>query len=288
MRMTSDYFRKLCAIALAAPLVLPAFEAQAARSDLAVSSGASNANHTELTAAPFVLDVGGTVAAVQFASTPLCDGLACSIDGPAVSATLLTGTNSKSAQATARYSFIVVGGPDPVPILLSGLYAVVNPLELPDGFGGTIATSSVGVTDSLGAVTYSFQSLCYNYSYYLNESGPPKNCGAGTFSGSFLSSAGSTLSVILSAFAARVFEDVAPGPASAYIDPFFQIDPVWAASHTGYSLQFEPGVGNGAPGNINTPVPEPETFVLMAAGLAVILRRRHLAGKRSPLLARAH
>jgi PEP-CTERM motif len=278
--MTGDSFRRLCAIALASPLVLAAFEAQAVRSDLSVGSGGSNTNHTELTAAPYTLDVGGTVAAVQFATTPLCDGLACSIDGPAVSATLVAGNGSKEAQVTARYSFNVLGGADPVPILLSGLYAVVNPLELPDGLGGTVASAAVGVTDSVGTVAYSFQSLCYNYTYYLNESGPPKNCGSGTFSGSFFAATGSTLSVVLSAFAGRIFSDAAPGAASAYIDPFFQIDPIWAESHSGYSLQFEAGVGNGAP-DATSPVPEPETVVLMAAGLAVLLRRRHLVGARA-------
>lgn len=272
--MTSDWFRSLTAIALATLLWLPALQAHAARSDLTVTSGGSTTNHTDLTAAPFVLDVAGTVATVQFASTPLCVGLACGIDGPAVSANLVAGNSSAKASVTARYSFSVLGGPDPVPILLSGLYAVVDPPELPDGFGGTIATAVVGVTNSLGENAYSFQSLCYNYTYYLNESGPPKNCGSGTFSGSFLATAGSTLSVVLSAFAGRVFPDVAPDLASAYIDPFFQIDPGWAASHGGYSLLFESGVGNGVPGTISSPVPEPETIVLMAVGLAALLQRR--------------
>jgi hypothetical protein len=45
--MTGDSFRRLCAIALASPLVLAAFEAQAVRSDLSVGSGGSNTNHTE-------------------------------------------------------------------------------------------------------------------------------------------------------------------------------------------------------------------------------------------------
>jgi hypothetical protein len=67
------------------------------------------------------------------------------------------------------------------------------------------------------------------------------------FSGSFFAATGSTLSVVLGAFAGRVFSDAASSAASAYIDPLFQIDPIWAESHSGYSLQFESGVGDGAP-----------------------------------------
>ena len=267
--MTHDLVPSLFAVGLAGPLLLAAFAAQAARADLTVTSGGATVGHTQSTASAFVLDVGGTVATVQFASTPQCTGLACGIDGPAVSATLLGGNGSALAQSTARYSFSVVGGPGPVPILLSGLYAVFNPPELPDGAGGTIATGTLGITDNLGQTSFSFQSLCYNYTYFLNESAPPKNCGSGSFSGSFMASAGSTFSVVLGAFVGRVFRDVGPGPASAYIDPYFEIDPVWAAAHGGYSLLFEPGVGNGMPGSI-TAVPEPETFVLMAAGLALL------------------
>ena len=271
-----DRVRSSFTLALAGPLLAASFAAQAARADLTVTSGGSTIGHTQLTANAFVLDVGGTVATVQFASTPLCVGLACGIDGPAVSATLLAGNGSSAAQSIARYSLSVTGGPGPVPVLLSGLYSVFNPPELPDGAGGTIATGTLGITDSLGHTSFSFQSLCYNYTYYLNESAPPRNCGSGSFSGSFMASAGSTFSVVLGAFVGRVFTDVAPGPASAYIDPSFQIDPAWAAANGGYSLRFEPGVGNGVPGDINTPVPEPETVVLMAAGLALLLSRRSL------------
>jgi hypothetical protein len=271
--MTRNRVRSLFIVGLASPLLLAAFAAQAARASLSVTSGGSTVAHTQSTPDAFVLDVGGTVATVQFARTPLCVGMACGIDGPAVSATLLAGNGSAMAETTARYSFSVVGGPGPVPILLSGLYSVFNPPELPDGSGGTIATGTLGIASSLGQTAFSFQSLCYNYTYFMHESAPPRNCGSGSFSGSFMASAGSTFSVVLGAFVGRVFPDAAPGPASAYIDPFFQIDPAWAAAHSGYSLLFEPGVGNGPPGGLTTAVPEPETVALMAAGLALLSRR---------------
>jgi len=271
--MAIDLSGSVRAIALAIPSVLLAVEGHAARSDLTVKNG-SNIIHTDVTTAPFVLDLNGSAATVQFAITPLCVGLACGVDGPAVSAALSAANLDGSADATARYTFTVLGGPDPVPILLSGLYSVFNPPEFPDGSGGTTASASVSIKDGLGADAFVFQSVCYNYTYFLNESSPPKNCGASTFAGSFLASAGSTFSVVLHAFAGRTSPDAVPGPVTAYIDPFFEIDPNWRTSHSGYALQFEPGVGNGAPGDILTAVPEPETVALMAAGLAALMVRR--------------
>lgn len=279
--MASCPARALAALLTAAPILLPAFDVHAARSDLNVGSGGSGTNRTQLTADPFVLDMGGTIATVQFASTPLCVGLACAIDGPAVGAYLLAGNGSHQAESTARYTFSVIGGPDPVPILLSGLYDNQNPMELPDGLGGTVTSAGVNVLSSLFENLYAFQSICYNYTYFLNESSPPKNCGSGSFSGSFMAAAGSTLSVVITAFAGRVFTDAAPGAASAYVDPFFEIDPAWTALHPGYSLAFEAGVGNGAPGIVTSPVPEPETSALMVTGLAaLLLRRKRRSGRK--------
>jgi hypothetical protein len=48
------------------------------------------------------------------------------------------------------------------------------------------------------------------------------------------------------------------------LDPYFYIDPAWASTHPGYSLEVETGVGNAAP------VPEPSSTVLIVAGLLAL------------------
>jgi hypothetical protein len=50
--------------------------------------------------------------------------------------------------------------------------------------------------------------------------------------------------------------------AAAYVDPYFSIDPTWAAQNAGYSLIFSPGIGNSLP----TPGPQPSTFGALAFG----------------------
>jgi hypothetical protein len=69
-------------------------------------------------------------------------------------------------------------------------------------------------------------------------------------------------------------EHLTVGQASGhvYLDPFFEIDPVWSAANPGYSLAFPDGFGN-LPGG----VPEPASWALMVAGfggLGAALRRR--------------
>jgi hypothetical protein len=52
--------------------------------------------------------------------------------------------------------------------------------------------------------------------------------------------------------------------ASAYIDPYIEIDPTWALANPGYSISVSQGVGNTAP------VPEAETYAMMLAGLGLV------------------
>lgn len=54
--------------------------------------------------------------------------------------------------------------------------------------------------------------------------------------------------------------------ASAFIDPVITIDPVFAASHPGYSVVVSDGVGNSLP----SAVPEPAEWALITAGLALL------------------
>ena len=56
------------------------------------------------------------------------------------------------------------------------------------------------------------------------------------------------------------------GVAHAFVDPILTIDPVFALSHPGYSVIVSAGIGNAAP---VAAVPEPETYALLLAGLAV-------------------
>jgi len=65
---------------------------------------------------------------------------------------------------------------------------------------------------------------------------------------------------------------------SAFIDPYFFIDPGFLAEHPGYSLSFS-GVGN-EPFH-TAPVPEPETYAMLMAGLGILgaFTRR---GKQNP------
>ena len=87
---------------------------------------------------------------------------------------------------------------------------------------------------------------------------------------SFSVAAGSSLTVSMRTLVWRRFADLAPALASAEIDPYFQIDPAWAATHPGYSLVFDAGVEN-APAI----VPEPAAALLMISGvIALAVRRR--------------
>ena len=64
------------------------------------------------------------------------------------------------------------------------------------------------------------------------------------------------------------------GQASASADPYFFIDPTFAAEHPGYTLSFSPFAGNDAIAS----VPEPATWALMIGGFGLAgaaLRRRH-------------
>jgi hypothetical protein len=77
-------------------------------------------------------------------------------------------------------------------------------------------------------------------------------------------------------------EYVGNSDIKAVADPFFEIDPTWAADHPGYSLQFSDSIVNGVPGPAGDAggVPEPAAWALMIAGFGMAgaaLRRRRAA-----------
>ena len=279
--------RHVALIAVLAPLSLSPLSGSASVfASAGAVTGEIGQGYQSATTDPKIVSVGGATASLQFRSTSNCLGAACRVDGPALGAYLTGGGQGDFARANLQYTVTVSGGPELVPILFSGAYETLDPDVLPRGAGGTNAGSSINanVVNGLSlASRYRFRSDCFNYPPEFEERGPEMNCGAGTFTGMVTMTENSTLQVSMSAFVFRSREDRFLGPASAYIDPFFQIDPVFASTHPGYMLAFDPGVGNGAPTPQDFSVPEPGGFALVAAGLAGIvgLRRRSISDKRS-------
>lgn len=281
--MRAETVRRLLAgvIAFAAPACFAL-----TTSELRAQSGVATDSYNGTTPVPASVATQNAQASLQFRGTTACSGLACFIDGPATSASIGSGVDN-SALARLFYSFSVVGPPGPstsVPIQVVGAYATINPHHWPDGNGGTIAQSRLRVFDDRSTL-FTFRSLCFNYLSERNEQGPDENCGApGQFNGSFLARSGSDVTVDLYSFVQMFWRDISPSAASTFLDPHFRIDPEWAATHAGYSLRFDDGVGNGLPGAFGTvpAVPEPETWALFGLGLAALgLVRRRSAGRRA-------
>lgn len=68
---------------------------------------------------------------------------------------------------------------------------------------------------------------------------------------------------------------VSTGSAASMIDPYVYIDPIWLASHPGYSVVVDDGVGNSP---IQS-VPEPASWGLTVAGLVALVAGRRKLGR---------
>lgn len=185
-----------------------------------------------------------------------------------------TGLDS-AISASLSYYFSVIGPTGlansavDVPIDISGQYSLAAKsfptASAPDAYSAV----SVNVLPLASGAALSFAKTC--------EEGftAPGQCGQGSFSGTGLLQFGGGFSGPYQVIMTANVESHLGYGASAYVDPYIQIDPTWAASNPGYSLVFDPGVGNALP------VPEPSTLALSVLGLLSMmglgLRRRDKA-----------
>jgi hypothetical protein len=207
--------------------------------------------------------LSGSRATAQFSATPFCYGLACATGGPAVGA---YGMAATTIQSIIDHQFSVSGpAPASVPLFVSGIFSNINPI-IAGGNTESVLTARLGQ----GSTSASFLSNCYDFANPQNrEASPAVNCRAGMFSFNFLASTIGVVSVELAAFVQPFGVDINPSLISAFIDPYIQIDPAWLSTHPGYSLTFDAGVSN-VPTVSVSPVPEPETYALLIAGLGLL------------------
>lgn len=188
-----------------------------------------------------------------------------------------THLSNKNANASAavQYDFLVDSGgvfSDVVPLTIRGRYYLTA-----SGAGAAGGYVKVGLSGTAGGIGNSGVLGRTNFSFGCMVGGD--DCGKLVdfefhlnISGFGAADPGVIGRLSLLASARIQDESQFSSSASAWVDPVFEIDPVWAASHPNAKLLLGPSVTNSLAA---APVPEPATAGLMGLGAAALwLRRR--------------
>lgn len=231
----------------------------------------------------YAYNVGTNSAVVTFTASPV----------PSVSYTTTvfnpSGQTILSGGGNMTYRFTIAAQPfTHVPIDFSGLYSSSTFPSGP-GYGATTAFSIQTVNSSVSTYS-SFQSnlqgdcrapICLQYTTFNASYTSMQSDVAhvnGTFEGTLdmLTGANGTVIGSVQLFAgAGLNVAFVPASASAFIDPHLEIDAAFLAANPGATLTITAGVGNDI--TSVSAVPEPETYALMLAGLALVTFRARRA-----------
>ena len=255
--MTPSVSRQLSCAALAVILLAPL----AAQASLYASASFNARSSSGGTNSGWAWDP--SISAVTWAD-PRGYGYVQTAPGPTPSLTVVAhadagdGVHSSETAAAGVFNYSYsVSGPDAtiaVPVHISGAWSLST--------SGTDASVNAYV-DVFGATSYGFHTGCDSWGSTV--------CGSGTFSGTVsayaVSNSGYGVQLLIQS---HMRGDSGAGSAMGYVDPYISVDPIWAASHPGFSIAVSDGIGNSAP------VPEPAARLLMGLGLAGLasLRRR--------------
>jgi len=181
----------------------------------------------------------------------------------------VTGVSESNASETLTY-YVHLSGPAgfaPVDFISNGTVFSNN---IANGVLGTSSSSAaltiaggyyLGTAQSVnGAITLHSQTGALASGTIT--AGPAAN--SFIMDGSIQTFGGSSFQVVMSSEVSTQMTGQPTGLASTYFDPFFFIDPTFAAANPGYSLSFSSGIGNVSP------VPEPSTWAMLILGFAGI------------------
>jgi hypothetical protein len=179
----------------------------------------------------------------------------------------VTGVSEANALETFTY-YVLVSGPAgfaPVDFISNGtVYSNNN-----TAYGTSSSTASLTVDGGY----YSASAQSINGVTTLSSqtgAGASGTIAAGSGANSFVMNGsvqgygGNEFAVVMSVLVSTQQTGPLTGLASTYFDPFFFIDPTFAAANPEYSLSFSSGIGN-----VNA-VPEPSAWAMMILGFAGI------------------
>ena len=175
--------------------------------------------------------------------------------GDTPSATAIGSNCTNAAQSILSYSFEIFGPAN------SALPLFVASTTSLDADGQAVAGATLAINGQILAGGNCYVSL---------RSG----CGTHYSLAAMSFSANQLYTVSLNVIAHNSF---GAGSAYAFLDPTFAFDPSFANA-AAYRLEFSPGIGNGVPAS---PVPEPETAMLLLLGLAGVVAKRRFSRRHS-------